>query len=361
MDAVVEYKQLGKTDTRVPAIGQGTMGVGGYFTEDTTKDDFYINMLKLGIERGMTLIDTAEAYGAGHSEELVGRAVKDCRKDVFIATKVSPEHLAYESVLQSAEGSLRRLETDYIDLYQIHWPNPTVPLEETLRAMEKLVKDGKVRYIGVSNFSLKQLKLANRMFRHGIASIQIEYNLFDRTAEVDIFPYCEQEGISILAYSPLDQGRVPSGSNKTEVMRQIAKKYNKTTTQIALNWLVSKPSVIAVPKATSTNHIKENASATDFNLSEDDVKLISRTFTQPIISIPTDRIKVDRNGLAQFVPSPEELARDIQNGETLKPIRVVKSKDTSGKYDYDLVEGKVRYWAWVIAHDGKVPIRALVR
>jgi len=361
VDAVVEYKQLGKTDTRVPAIGQGTMGIGGYFTEDSIRDDAYLDALKLGIECGMTLIDTAEAYGAGHSEKLVGRAVKDCRKDVFIATKVSPEHLTCDSVLKSAEGSLSRLQTDYIDLYQIHLPNPTVPLEETLRAMEKLIIDGKIRYVGVSNFSLKQLKAANRMFRDGIASTQIEYNLFDRTAEADIIPYCEQEGISIFAYSPLDQGRISSGSNQTRVMQEIAKKYNKTIAQIALKWLVSKPSVIAIPKAASTNHIKENASATDFGLAEEDIELISRTSTQPGISIPTDRIKVDRNGLDKFVPSPGELARDIRSGDTLKPIRVVKSKDPSGKYDYDLVEGKVRYWLWIMAHSGKIPIRALVR
>jgi len=358
----MEYKQLGKTGIQVSAVGQGTMGVGGYFAEDSTRDDFYIDMLKVGIEYGMTLIDTAEAYGAGHSEELVGRAVKNCRKDVFIATKVSPEHLAYDSVLKSAEDSLRRLQTDYIDLYQIHWPNPNVPLEETLRAMEKLVKEGKVRYVGVSNFSLKRLKAANEaFFKEGITSIQIEYNLFDRTIEEDILPYCEQEKFSVIAYSPLDQGRGLSGDDKITVMQEIAKKYNKTTAQVALKWLVSKPSVIAIPKATSSDHIKENACSTDFNLAEDDIELINRTFTRLCVSILVDRIKVDRNGLDKFVPSPDDLAKDIQNGETLKSIRVVRSKDTTGKYDYDLVEGKLRYWAWVIAHNGKIPIRALVR
>lgn len=358
----MEYKQLGKRDVLVSAIGQGTMGIGGYFTEDSARDDFYIEMLKSGIEYGMTLIDTAEAYGVGHSEELVGQAVRNCRKDVFIITKVSPEHLAYDSTLKSAEDSLRKLQTDYIDLYQIHWPNPSIPLEETLQAMEKLVKDGKVRYIGVGNFSLKQLRTANETFsKEGITAIQIEYNLFDRTVEEDILPYCEQESISVIAYSPLDQGRVLGGSDKIRVMQEIAKKYNKTTAQIVLNWLVSKPPVIAIPKATTIKHIKENATATDFDLAEEDVELISRAFTQHSVSIPTDRIRVDRNGLGKFVPSPNELARDIRKGEILKPIRVVKSKDTSGEYDYDLVEGKVRYWAWVIAHNGKMPIWALVR
>ncbi|GAH68429.1 unnamed protein product, partial [marine sediment metagenome] len=176
-----------------------------------------------------------------------------------------------------------------------------------------------------------------------------------------ILPYCEQEKFSVIAYSPLDQGRGLSGDDKITLMQEIAKKYNKTIAQIALKWLVSKPSVIAIPKATSSDHIKENACSTDFNLAEDDIELINRTFTRPCVSIPIDRIKVDRNGLDKFVPSPDDLAKDIQNGESLKPIRVVRSKDTSGKYDYDLVEGKLRYWAWVVAHNGKVPIRALVR
>ncbi len=358
----MKYKQLGRTGTQISVIGQGTMGVGGYFTEDSSKDDFYIDMLKMGIDYGMTFIDTAEVYGAGHSEELVGWAVKDYRKDVFISTKVSPEHLTYDDVLKSAEGSLRRLQTDYIDLYQIHWPNPIVPLEETVRAMEKLVEDGKVRYVGVSNLSLKQLKAANEtFFKEGVASIQIEYNLFDRTIEEDILPYCEQEEISVIAYSPLDGGGIFGESDRITVMQEIARRHNKTVAAVALRWLVSKLPVIAIPKATSIEHIRQNASATDFDLDEDDIELISRIFTRPCVSIPIDRVKVDRNGLDKFVPSPEDLARDIQDGETLKPIRVTKSEDTSGKYDYDLVEGKVRYWAWVIAHNGKVPIRALVR
>lgn len=358
----MEYKQLGKTGIRVPAIGQGTMGVGGYFTEDSTKDDFYVDMLKAGIEHGMTFIDTAEAYGAGHSEELVGRAVENCRKDVFIATKVSPEHLNYHSVLTSAEGSLKRLKADCIDLYQVHWPNPAIPCEQTLRAMEKLVKDGKIRCVGVSNFSLKQLKTADEAFSNTeIASIQVEYNLFDRMIEQDISQYCQQEGISVIAYSPLDQGRLSNDNDKTALIQQIAEKYGRTVSQIILRYLVSRPAVVCIPKATNISHIRENASSTDFSLAEDDIELISRTFINPCVSLPTDRINVDPNDLDKFVPSPDDLAKDILNGETLKPIRVMKSEKTSGKYDYDLVEGKVRYWAWVAAFGGKVPIKALIR
>ncbi len=359
---MMEYKQLGKTFDRVSSIGQGTMGIGGYFTKDLTRDDFYVDMLRLGIDCGMTFIDTAESYGAEHSEELVGRAIKNRRKDVFIATKVSPEHLSYEDVLRSAENSLQRLQTDYIDLYQIHWPNPTISLDETFRAMKRLVKDGKVRYIGVSNFSLKQLRQANKVFfKDEIVSIQVEYNLFDRTVEEDILPYCEQEKIALIAYSPLDKGRILDTDETTSLIKKIAKRYNRRAGQIILRWLISRSPVIAIPKATNADHIKENASSTDFRLTDDDIKLIADIFSQPCLSIPTELIKVDRVGLDKFIPTPEELAKDIRNGEGIKPIRVVKIKYYIGKYKYNLVEGKLRYWAWVIACNGKVPIRALVR
>ena len=350
----MELKRFGKTDTKITAIGQGTMGVGGYFDEDRSNDAFFVDMLRMGIGCGMTLIDTAEAYGAGHSEELVGRAVKDCRKDVFVATKVSPQYLGYNGVLRACERSLRRLQTEYIDSYQIHWPNPAVPIEETLKAMGKLVEDGKVRHVGVSNFSLGQLKRANEILKGRIASIQIEYNLFDRIAEIDIIPYCEREGITVLAYSPLDQGRRLGH----RLLLDLAMKYGKTVTQVVLRWLTKNRQVVAVPKAITPTHIKENAMATDFDLEDGDIESISQAFAQPVVDIPTDKIRVSRDGLDRFTPGPEALAKDIMGGETIKPVRVIRMRD---KGKYVLAEGRLRYWAWVFAHDGRVPIPALVR
>lgn len=358
----MEFKKLGKTDVDIPTIGMGTMGFGGYFSKDVTKDDFYIEVIKNGIELGLTFIDTAEAYGEGHSESLIGKAITDCREKVFISTKVSPEHLSYDEVLKAAEGSLRRLKTDYIDLYQVHWPNPAIPIQETLRAMEYLVKEKKIRYIGVSNFSLKELREVNDIFKgDGIVSNQIEYNLFDRTIEGDILPYCEENKITVIAYSPIDQGRFRNDSEQYKVLHEIAERHSKKPSQVILNWLISHKQVIAIPKASNINHIKDNASSADFDLTEADIRRIDETFVQQCINIQTDRIRVDKNGLYKFVPSPEVLAKSIREGIPLKPIRVIPTKDTSGKYDYDLVEGKVRYWAWVIAHNGNAPIKALVR
>lgn len=374
----MKYKDLGKKHTKISAIGQGCMGIGGYLSKDSLQDNNQIKALRLGIELGMTLIDTAETYGKGHSEELVGRAIEGVRDKVFIATKVSPDHFSYDALLQSAEGSLRRLKTDYIDLYQVHWPNPKVLINETMRAMERLVRKGKIRYVGVSNFSLKELKEAQAAISEDeIVSVQVEYNLFNRTIENSILPYCQSEGITTIAYSPLDQGKIASGEERIERLEMIAGKYNRTMAQVALSWLIAHPSVIAIPKSTNSAHIKENASSADFELSDKDFKEISKTFAQECVYVPTDRIRVIVGGQGNrqvyhtveeaienklgFIPSSVDLVQNIREGEVSKPVRVIRSTDKTGKYDYDLIEGRIRYWAWVIAHNGEKPIPVYVR
>jgi diketogulonate reductase-like aldo/keto reductase len=374
----MKYKKLGKTHTKISAIGQGCMGIGGYLSKDSLQDDNQLKALRLGIELGMTFLDTAESYGNGHSEEIVGRAIEGIRENVFIATKVSPEHLSYDALLKSAEGSLHRLKTDYIDLYQVHWPNPKIPVSETMCAMERLLKEGKIRHAGVSNFSLKELKEAKEVISEDeIVSVEVEYNLFDRAIENNLFPYCEGEDITTIAYSPLDQGRIASGDKRIKVLQKIANKYNRTMAQVALNWLISHPSVIAIPKSTNPEHIKENAAATDFILLNEDFREISKIFAQECLYVPVNRIRVILGGQGNrqvyqtveeaienklgFVPSPMDLALDIQKGEVIKPVRVIRSTDKTSNYDFDLIEGRIRYWAWAIAHNEKKPIPVYIR
>lgn len=354
----MRHKQLSNSNISVPPIGIGTMGIGGYFSRDDSNDDHFENMLNYALAVGMTFIDTAEAYGAGHAEELVGKAVKGKRHSVCIATKVSPENLRFNDVIKAAEQSLIRLQTDYIDLYQIHWPNPLIPIGETLEAMERLMESGKIRHIGVSNFSLQELREALACFKH-IESIQMEYNLFDRTIEEDILPFCEQQGISLLAYTPLCSGKITYSCSKLPLLQNIAIKYGKHPSQIALRWITTNNNVIAIAKASSKEHIRLNSSAVDFDLSIEDYHSIASAFKEPLRYIQTEKIKVDRKGLDKFIPSAEDLAVLIQHGIPVKPIRVVKSSDPL--YEYELVEGKLRYWAWVIAKSSDTPIRALIR
>lgn len=247
-------------------IGLGTWRMGGgFWTPDYSHDVEYIEVIKYAIQRGINLIDTAEMYGGGHAEELVGKAIKDFdREKLIIITKVWPSHLKYDQVLTSAYNSLKRLQSDYIDLYLIHWPNPEVELNETFKAMNKLVEEGVVKCIGVSNFSVDLLKKVPSK----IEANEIEYSIYNLSPEDDVIPYCESHNIKVIAYSPLGQGKIAQDKR----LMDIAKKYDKTPVQIALNYLIQRS--IPIPKASKKSHIDELIEATKFELSEEDRKLI---------------------------------------------------------------------------------------
>lgn len=266
----MELKPLGNTNVRVPEIGLGTWKYSGG-----------VEPLCRGIELGAFLIDTAEMY---RTEDVVGQAVKGRRDRVFIATKVSGSHLRYDEVLRVAEGSLRELDTDYIDLYQIHWPNSRVPIKETLRAMETLVDRGQVKYIGVSNFSVRELRTAQAaMSKYPIVSNQVLYSLNSREIEQDVLPYCQKQHVTILAYTPLDDGRLATRARSRrnrgmQVLEQIADQTQKTLAQVALNWCISRPNVIAIPKSNSIARTEENCLASGWRLSPTQITLLDEAF-----------------------------------------------------------------------------------
>lgn len=278
----MEFKELGKSGKSVPVLGLGTWGIGGLSNRNTRRDDEDIRALRLGLELEMRFIDTAEMYSAGHSEELVAKIVNPEREKVFIATKVSPEHLRHDDVIKACESSLRRLETNYIDLYQVHWPNPRIPINETMKAMEHLVAEGKIRHIGVSNFSVRQTREAQQaLSKSSLASNQVEYSLLDRSIEPDLLPYAEKENITIIAYTPIAKGRIAEGGRgkRWQILDQITSKYGKTRTQVALNWLIAKKPVVAIPKAGSLDHVRENAGAVGWQMSRADHDMLSEAFT----------------------------------------------------------------------------------
>lgn len=258
----------------VPVIGQGTYGFGGYFNRETARENELVEALRYGISLGMTLIDTAEIYGSGMSEEIVGKAVaRSKREDVFIATKVWRNHLEYDEVIKSCQKSIERMNVRSIDLFQIHWPDESTPINETMRAFEKLADDGLIHNIGVSNFSVRDLKEAmEALSRHELDSNQVHYSLDHRSAEREILPFCRENKISVIAYSPLGTGDVLHG-RKSKALSEVGAKYGKSKAQVALNWLVSK-GVIAIPKASKKEHLAENAKSTSFVLSKDDIALL---------------------------------------------------------------------------------------
>lgn len=351
----------------LPAVGQGCMGIGGRFSKDISNDKEQIEALRYGIEKGLTFIDTAEVYGAGHSEELVAEVIKNCRERIVLATKVSPEHLSYDDVLKSAEASLRRLKTDYIDLYQIHWPNPLMSIEATMQAMCKLIDSGKIKYIGVSNFNQRQLQEAQSVSRYPIVSNQVEYNFFDRSIEDDLFSYCQETGVRIIAYSPLDQGACDYG-NFIDV---IAGKYNLSSSQVILNWLSLYRKVVPIPKAAKKAHIDQNATACFNKFTEQEYKDIDKIYFAEHLKIEAKDIEIPQESniyktkqlalenAKKMCPSPQVLAQDIALDKNIKPIRVKLKKDKTKKYI--LTEGGIRYWAWVIAFGDNIPMPAYVR
>ena len=261
----MEYRELGHTGEKVSTIGMGTWKMGVYTHPNQKAAQVYA--VRRGIELGMNLIDTAEMYAAGKSEEVVAEAIRGRRDKVFLATKVSPEHLRYDNVISSCNASLRRLGVSHIDLYQVHWPNPRIPIAETMYAMEELVKTGKVRYIGVSNFSPEQTDEARAaLSKNDIVANQIVYSLGNPSVERSILPYCEREKISLIAYSPLDQGRFP----ESRVPKAILEKYKMTPAQAILNWVTRNERVLAIPKAADLAHLEENASAVNQRMTEDE-------------------------------------------------------------------------------------------
>ena len=270
----LELRELGNTGEKIPTIGMGTWMMGN----TTTKGEWsaQVAALQRGIEVGMTLIDTAESYGNGKAEQLVGEAVKGRRENIFIATKVSPGHLRYDDVLEACSGSLERLGTKYIDLYQVHWPNSAIPIGETMKAMEVLVHEGKTRYVGVSNFGVQGMKDAqDSLSKAELVSNQVEYSPTAREIERNVIPYCERERLSVIAYSPLGRGRIPSGA----IPKALSQRYQMTPAQIVLNWLTHRESVVAIPKSAQREHAEENAKSVDRRFAVEDYMLLSQSFT----------------------------------------------------------------------------------
>jgi diketogulonate reductase-like aldo/keto reductase len=262
----------------IPKIGFGMWRIGGDSYADSSQDSRSMTALRAALEVGYTHFDTAESYAAGHSEELLGRALRETntpRADIFITTKISPEHLVYDQIFRSCEDSLRRIGVEYVDLYLIHWPRIGMKLAETFRALNTLVRDGKVRHLGVSNFNLKLLKQAQDVSETPIFTNQVPYRLPDRTyAENGVLEYCQQNDILITAYSPVKFRNLPV--NRT--VKAVAEAHAVTSFQIALAWLVAQPRVITIPMSFNPQHIRENFEAADIELSEEEFRTLSDVY-----------------------------------------------------------------------------------
>ncbi len=275
----MEYKRFSGSKKEVSVIGIGT-----WMLENTSES---IEAIRYAIQNKVTFIDTAEIYG---TEPIVREAIKGMdREKLFIATKVWPTHFSHSGVIKACKASLSNLGIDYIDLYQLHWPNRKVSIKETMAAMEELVGEGLVRHIGVSNFSLDEMKEAqDALSKYELASNQVEYNVVTREIEPDLYNYCMENSIAIIAYSPLAHGYIFKGK-LFEELSKIGSKYGKTAGQIALNWVASR-NAFPIPKASSIKHAKEDIEALDFKLDEEDMDAVSALYAKyPKKSLAAER------------------------------------------------------------------------
>lgn len=261
---------------RIQKIGFGTWKIGGGMSANRLQDKRSLTALRSALDIGYTHFDTAEMYANGHSEELLGQAVRESgipREDLFIVSKVTPSNLRYKNVLRSCENSLRRLDMDYLDLYLIHWSSSSIPLNESFRALNQLVHERKVRHLGVSNFNVKLMKQAQAESETPIFTNQVPYSIVDRSyVRNGVLEYCQGNDILLTAYSPVEEGRLPV----RPVLKTIADAHNATPYQIALAWLVSQPRVITIPMSFNPEHIAENFAAADIELTAKEIAQLNQ-------------------------------------------------------------------------------------
>jgi diketogulonate reductase-like aldo/keto reductase len=247
-----------------------------------------IAALRQGLDLGMTLVDTAEMYGDGATEELIGHAIADRREEFFLVSKVLPQHATHKGTVQACESSLKRLRTDRIDLYLLHWRG-SVPLEDTLEGFSDLMRTGKIRDWGVSNFDVDDMKELDPIARTTgrVASTnQVLYNLMRRGIEWDLLPYCRSNGVPIMAYSPIEQSRLATATR----LKNIAERHHASAAQISLAWVLRQHGVIAIPKASRREHLLENRRAMEISLAPEDLIELDTLFAAPKKKVPLEML-----------------------------------------------------------------------
>jgi diketogulonate reductase-like aldo/keto reductase len=259
----------------IPALGIGTWNMGDHRQARAGE----VAALQLAVDLGMTVVDTAEMYGNGAAESLVAEALGDRRERVFLVSKVLPQHATRRGTISACEASLRRLKTDRLDLYLLHWRGG-VPLEETVDAFTTLQRDGKIRHWGVSNLDTGDMNELEAVASRGGAPAvnQVLYNLMRRGIEFDLLPWCRARRIPIMAYSPLEQSRL----SKHRTLVAMSSRLGRTPSQIALAWVLRQPDVIAIPKAGRVEHVRENRAALDLSLTPEDIAELDRAFPPPV-------------------------------------------------------------------------------
>jgi diketogulonate reductase-like aldo/keto reductase len=266
----------------IPVLGMGTWRMG----ESIRYREAEIAALRYGLDLGLSLIDTAEMYGEGGAEKVIAEAIKGRRAEVFLVSKVYPHNASKQGAIAPCERSLKRLKTDYLDLYLLHWRG-SVPLAETLSAFQTLRESGKIRNYGVSNFDARDMKEAIELpFGDGIVTNQVLYNLTRRGIERDLLPWCRDRGIPIMAYSPIEQGRILNN----RILKEIAREREATPARVAIAWLLHHPDVIVIPKSSRIEGVEDNRAALELKLSPEELAILDTVFPAPAEPVPLEML-----------------------------------------------------------------------
>lgn len=359
----------------LPQIGIGTIGAGPVTTATSDSIRKRIDLFAQACDLGANFFDTGEDYEEGHAEIVLGQFAKNRRHELIIASKFAPNHASEGQIVRAAENSLRRLGTDYIDIYQMHWPNSDVALDEMMRGLERLVSDGKVRYIGVGNCSLKFARQAQDCLQRGrLVSTQFKFNALDRPTlvEPNFFEALVEADCAGLGYGLFGQGHLSLGVEALRTVDRLCAKYEISKNQLLIAWALTFPRMCTLIRSMNPAHLRSNILAAEVQLDPVDVHLLSDCFQVEVRQIqvsdirvldsdadPTHKIYLNLvEALANrydMRPSVQTLAAEIEDGEPFRPVGVV-ARD--GRYE--LIQGRMRFWAWCLLHGEQSTIPCIV-
>jgi diketogulonate reductase-like aldo/keto reductase len=362
-------------DFNLSPVGIGAMGFGGYFTKDLKNNSQQVRLIEEACDLGVNVIDTAEIYGQGASEETIGKTSQSVRNNLFIMSKFSPENIKSVDIVKSVDASLKRINRDYLDVYQPHWPQPGIRVEDILETLEKLKTLGKIRFAGLSNFTSQQINSINFEKYKSLRFFQCEHNPVVSNMADELTPIINLLDGVLIAYSPFREGQI-FNSGKFEELERFSKKLGFLPSQVLLAWGVYNEKTVVIPKVSSSKHLRENIESLEISLSESDVNYISQLFKpsikqlKPFDIIPDIPTKEDdrkiyknledaKNNIYNLSPGPMEILKEIQEnkGCLYKPIKVKKINDEG---TYILVDGRLRFWAWVILNGWHKPIHSII-
>lgn len=366
------YKKLGFTNIRVSSLGIGTNGVGNFQHNSREKTRNRQKIYQFALENGVNLFDSAELYGEGYAEFILGKTFSKKRRHIVISSKVSPDNCTHFALKRSLKESLKRLQTDYIDLYQLHWVNPLIPLEETMATLEELVLAGYVKAIGVCNFSIPMVTQASKYLKKNkISSNHIELNLSSQHEAFSNLSFYQKNKISLIGYGALNHLHLNHNGPQKKFLDSLQKKYTKTLSQILIRYFTSFENVILLSRTDNIEHLENNLKSFDFNLAPEEHEQFYNLFHLKVQNIPMKRIKIPKQfekfsnvdilrNENNLIPSPLTISQTIVKYDYFKPLKLMGENGYFYLDNYDFYGELKKYLAWKLLYNASKPIPAIV-